>query len=676
MKKIVFMSAIALLAGACQGPEKDSFVYKADRFADMEILHYQVPGFEDLSLPQKELLYDLSEAALYGRDILFDQNCRYNLLVRQTLEAIYQYAGIEKSGADWEAFEVYLKRVWVSNGIHHHYATDKFQPDFSQEFFVKALESLPEEYLPMERQKLQETLLPVIFDSSFLAKRVNQAEGEDLLLTSANNYYYQVSQKEAEDFYAAMADPNDPRPISIGLNSRLVKKEDGSLEEQVYKMDGRYGQAIAKIVYWLEKAAQVAENPAQQATILKLIEYYRNGDLRTFDEYNVLWVSDLESQVDFVNGFIENYGDPIGLKSSWESTVNFKNSEASERTAIISANAQWFEDHAPIDPRFRKKEVKGVSAKVINVTMLGGDCYPTTPIGINLPNADWIRRDYGSKSVTIDNITEAYSKASEGDGSNEEFMWSDKEVKQSHDYGRLTDNLHTDLHECLGHGSGQLLPDTDPNAMRSYASTMEEARADLFALYFLADEKMVELGLVPNKNAYKAQYYEYMMNGAMTQLKRINPGDQIEEAHMRNRALIANWVLANGGPSVAELKARDGKTYMVVHNYTKLRECFGQLLAEIQRCKSEGDYEAAKSLVETYAVKVDADLHREVLERYNALHLAPYRGFINPVMKPVYGEDGQLQDIVLDYSEGYAEQHLRYSRDYATLPLNGEGLYE
>ncbi|MBQ9202126.1 MAG: dihydrofolate reductase [Bacteroidales bacterium] len=666
MKKLIYLSMIALISCACRNGAQDNFNYKADRFADMEILHYQVPGFENLSLRQKELIYDLSQAALYGRDILYDQNCRYNLLVRHTLEAIYQYADIEKSGSDWEAFEVYLKRVWVSNGIHHHYATDKFTPGFSAEFFARALAATPQEQFDLPKDELLVCLEPVIFDPAVAAKRVNQKEGEDLLLTSANNYYRGVSQAEAEKFYADMADPNDPQPISYGLNSRLVKK-DGHLEEEVWKIDGLYGAAIEKIVYWLERAQTVAENPAQAATIAKLVEYYRNGDLRTFDQYNVLWVQDTQSQVDFVNGFIENYGDPIGYKSSWESTVNFKNMEASHRTQVISENAQWFEDHAPIDPRFRKEKVKGITAKVITVAMLGGDCYPTTPIGINLPNADWIRRDYGSKSVTIENITDAYNKAAIGSGYNEEFMWSKKEIDLYNKYGALTDNLHTDLHECLGHASGQLLPGVDPNAMKSYQSAMEEARADLFGLYFLGDEKLVELGILPDKQAYKAEYYEYMMNGALTQLRRIELGNQIEEAHMRNRALVANWVLANGGPKVAELRKRDGKTYMYINDYKALRECFGQLLAEIQRCKSEGDFEAAQQLIETYAVNIDQDLHKEILERYSALDMTAYKGFVNPVLKPVY-EGQKLVDVLIDYSEGYVEQHLRYSKEYATLP--------
>ncbi len=675
MKKIIPMCALACLSLSCSVKNSDSFQYQADRFADLSILHYQVPGFDRLSLQQKELVYYLSEAGLWGRDILFDQNCRYNLLVRQTLEAVYVNAQTDRESADWKALETYLKRVWVANGIHHHYATDKFVPGFSAEYFAQTLNTVPADKLPMPADRLLAILQDVIFNPDFLAKRVNQADGADLLLTSAENYYYGVSQKEAEEFYAEMADPDDPCPISYGLNSRLVKDAKGQLQEEVYRIGGRYSQAIEKIVYWLEKAQTVAENPAQAATIAKLIEYYRNGDLKTFDEYSVLWVKDLDSHVDFVNGFIENYGDPIGYKSSWESSINFKNQEASERTEIISANAQWFEDHAPIDPRFRKPQVKGVSAKVINVAMLGGDCYPTTPIGINLPNADWIRRDYGSKSVTIENITEAYSAASMGNGSSEEFVWSQKEIRMIEKYGHLTDNLHTDLHECLGHGSGQLLEGTDPNAMRSYSSTMEEARADLFALYFMGDDKMVELGLMP-KDSYKAQYYSYMMNGAMTQLRRIELGNDIEEAHMRNRALVANWVLRNAGPQVAELVKREGKTYLVIHSYKKLREAFGQLLAEIQRCKSEGDYEAARSLVETYAVKVDSQLHEEILSRYSKLDIAPYSGFVNPVLKPVCDKDGHITDVTIDYSEGYVEQHLRYSRDYAALPLSAEGLYE
>lgn len=659
---------IAFICTACHTPKEAEFKYHVDGFADMEILRYQVPGFETLSLKQKELIYYLSEAALYGRDILYDQNCRYNLPIRQAFEAIYQYSDIEKSSADWEAFTVYLKRIWVSNGIHHHYATDKFAPGFSKEFLTKALNAVPDDKLAIDKATLNELLSTVIFDANVAAKRVNQTEGEDLLMTSANNYYRNVTQKEAEKFYADMVDKNDTTPISYGLNSRLVKKN-GKLVEQVWKMDGLYGQAIEKIVYYLTKAQAVAENSQQEAIIAKLIEYYQNGNLKTFDEYNILWVQDKTSAIDFVNGFIENYGDPIGLKASWESIVNFKNIEASHRTEIISENAQWFEDNAPIDPRFKKEQVKGISAKVITAAILAGDCYPTTPIGINLPNADWIRRDYGSKSVTIENITEAYDKASAGSGYNEAFMWSKKEVELAKLYGSVTDNLHTDLHECVGHASGQLLPDTDPNAMKSYASTMEEARADLFALYYLGDEKLVELGILPSKEAYKSEYYSYMMNGAITQLRRIEMGRDIEEAHMRNRAMIANWVLANGSPSVVECKKRDGKTYMVVHDYKQLRTLFGKLLAEVQRCKSEGDYQAAKDLVEKYGVKVDPVLHQEVLNRYESLHIAPYKGFVNPVYTPIYNENNELTDIQVDYNEGYTEQHLRYSKDYATLPV-------
>jgi len=588
------------------------------------------------------------------------------------MEAVYQYGKMDKTSKDWKEFETYLKRVWVSNGIHHHYATDKFVPGFSKDFFTKAVLSVNQDSLPLSNgesvQELIDNLTPIIFDPKIDAKRVNQTDGQDLILTSADNYYQGVTQKEAEVFYNALKSPKDNTPISYGLNSRLVK-ENGKVTEKVWKADALYGQAITKIIYWLEKASKVAENEKQAKVIQKLIEYYRTGDLKTFDDYSILWVEDLDSRVDFVNGFIETYGDPIGLKASWESIVNFKNEKATKRTETISSNAQWFEDHSPVAKEFKKEKVKGVTAKAINVSILAGDCYPTTPIGINLPNANWIRRDYGSKSVTIENITEAYDKATQGTGFNEEFMWSDVEVELIQKYGFLTDNLHTDLHECLGHGSGKLLPGVDPDGLKSYGSTIEEARADLFGLYYLADQKMIDLKLIPNKETYKAEYYKYMMNGLMTQLTRINPGKNIEESHMRNRALIAHWVLEKAAPSKAvEFRKKDGKTYVIINDYQKVRSLFGELLAEIQRIRSTGDYKAAQKIVETYAVKVDPTLHKEILERYKALNLAPYKGFVNPVYTPELDKNGKIKDVKVSYTEGYAEQHLRYSKQYKTLP--------
>ncbi|MFA7357985.1 MAG: dihydrofolate reductase [Bacteroidales bacterium] len=694
--------SIVLLGLGCNSKQADTenFNYKVDRFADVEIIRYQVPGFEDLSLRQKKLVYYLSEAALWGRDIIYDQNYRHNLLIRQCLEAIYQHAGISRQGEDWQAFEIYLKRLWVANGIHHHYSSDKFAPGFSKEFIVKALKAVPADKLPCltlgqqtadqnqaqtpehtESQaqlasqnkqladELAARLLPLLFDAGLDAKRVNQAQGEDLVLSSACNFYRDVTQKEAEAFYEALNNPDDTSPVSYGLNSRLVKEE-GQLREKIWKIGGLYSTALENIVHWLELAKEVAENDRQKDIIQSLIDYYHSGDLKTFDQYSILWVQDLQSQVDFVNGFIESYGDPLGIKGSWEAIVNFKNEEASKRTQIISDNAQWFEDHAPINDAFRKKQVKGVSAKVITNAIMAGDAYPTTAIGINLPNANWIRRDYGSKSVTIENITEAYFKSSQGSGFNEEFMWSNAEIEASARYGFVTGNLHTDLHECLGHGSGQLLPGVDPNALRSYGSVMEEARADLFALYFLADPKLVELGLVPDAEAYKAEYYEYMMNGLLSQLTRIEPGGQIEESHMRNRALIARWLLDRGSrDKVMELKKRHNKTYLLINDYEALRQLTGQLLAEVQRIKSEGDYPAAQTMVENYAVQVDPQLHQEILDRYAKLNLSPYKGFVNPIYKPVYNNNNEIVDITVHYDENYVEQHLRYSKDYAALPL-------
>ena len=651
----------------------NGFDYVVDRFADLEILRYQVPGFESLTLKQKQLLYHLSEAALMGRDILFDQNCRYNLPIRRTLEAIYTSYKGDRQTPDFLALETYLKRVWFANGIHHHYAEDKFQPGFSAEFLKKAISQLDPALVPVRPgqsiKAFTEEICQVILDPTVLPKRTTQSGDQDLIQASANNYYGEgLTQKEVEDFYASQKnDPTDMTPISYGLNSRLVK-ENGQIQEKVWKVGGLYSPAIEAIVAELEKAIPFAENKAQKETIETLIDYYRTGDLRTFDAYSILWVEDTASEVDFVNGFIETYGDPLGRKASWESTVNFINKEATKRTKTISDNAQWFEDHSPVDPRFKKEQVKGVSAKVITVTMLGGDCYPSTPIGINLPNADWIRRDHGSKSVTIENITEAYDKAAQGNGFKEEFVWSEEERQLIKRYGFITDNLHTDLHECLGHGSGKLLPGTDPDALKAYSSTIEEARADLFGLYYLADPKMVELGLVPDQEAYKAEYYKYMMNGLMTQLVRIAKGKDVEEAHMRNRQLIARWTYEHGQrDKVVEIVRREGKSYVVINDYRRLRELFAQLLAEIQRIKSEGDFQAAKQLVENYGVKIDPRLHEEILERYKKLNLAPYKGFVNPVMRLVKNAQGEVTDVTLDYTEGYAAQMLRYSRDYSYL---------
>ena len=671
------MTAIAFTA--CTGnktasPEKaQSFSYEVDKFADLQILRYQVPGFESLTLNQKQLLYHLSQAAIMGRDILFDQNCRYNLAVRRTLEAITENYKGDRSSADYKAMEVYLKRVWFSNGIHHHYGEEKFVPGFSEEFFVSAVKGLDPNAVPVRDgqtvdQFLAE-LVPVIFDPSVLSKRTVQSGDQDLILASANNYYGGgITQHEVEAFYDKMKDPKDETPISYGLNSRLVK-EDGKIVEKVWKVGGLYTQAIEKIVAELQLAVPFAENENQKKVIETLISYYKTGDLKEFDAYAVLWVKDTVSEVDFINGFTETYGDPLGMKASWESTVNFVNKEATKRTIVISNNAQWFEDNSPVDSRFKKKEVKGVSAKVITVAMLGGDCYPATPIGINLPNADWIRKDHGSKSVTIENITEAYDKATQGSGFNEEFVWSDKEREAIKTYGFLTDNLHTDLHECLGHGSGQLLPGVASDALKAYSSTLEETRADLFGLYYIADPKLVELGLVPDAEAYKAEYYKFVMNGLMSQLVRIELGKNVEEAHMRNRQLIAKWAFEQGkADNVIELKKKEGKTYVVVNDYAKLRELFGKLLAEVQRIKSEGDFAAGKKLVEDYAVKVDPELHAEVLKRYAALNLAPYKGFVNPVMKLVKNEKGEVTDVTLDYTEGYTQQMMRYGKEYSFLP--------
>lgn len=669
------VTALSLLTACGRNPKTtaaaEKFDYTVEQFADLQILRYHVPGFENLSLKQKELVYYLTEAALQGRDILFDQNGKYNLTIRRILEAVYTGYKGDKNTPDFKAMEVYLKRVWFSNGIHHHYGSEKFVPGFSPEFFKQAVLSVDASALPVAEgqtvEQLCDEVFPVIFDPSIMPKRVNQAAGEDLILTSACNYYDGVTQQEAEEFYNALKNPKDETPVSYGLNSRLVKV-DGKVQEKVWKVGGLYSPALEKIVYWLKKAEGVAETPEQKAVIAKLVEFYESGDLKTFDDYAILWVKDLNSRIDFVNGFTESYGDPLGMKASWESLVNFKDMDATRRTELISNNAQWFEDYSPVDNQYKKEQVKGVSAKVITAAVLAGDLYPATAIGINLPNANWIRNHHGSKSVTIGNITDAYNKAAHGNGFNEEFVYSDVELQLIDKYSDLTGNLHTDLHECLGHGSGKLLPGVDPDALKAYGSTIEEARADLFGLYYVADPKLVELGLTPNADAYKAEYYTYLMNGLMTQLVRIEPGNNVEEAHMRNRQLIARWVFEKGAADkVVELVKKDGKTYVVVNDYEKLRKLFGELLAKIQRIKSTGDLKGAHDLVEAYAVKVDPTLHTEVLERYKKLNLAPYKGFINPKYEAVMDANGKITDIQVTYDEDYVDQMLRYSKDYSTL---------
>lgn len=660
--------AIAVAACSCSSKSTDSasddFDYVVDRFADIEVLRYQVPEFENLSLQQKLLIYHLTEAAIAGRDILWDQNGKYNLAVRDLLENIYQNYSGTKESADYKAFEKYLKQVWFANGLHHHYSMDKFTPEFSKDFMVEQINALPEDKRPKE----QDTLLALIFDPTVSPKKVNQAEGQDLILTSSTNIYEGVNQAEVEAYYAALKDTTDQTPISYGLNTRKVKI-DGKVVEQPYKVGGLYTEAIERIVGELNEASKYAENDAQKAYINKLIEYYTTGDLRTFDEYSILWAEDTVSKVDFINGFIESYDDPLGMTGNWESIVNFKNVAASNRTETISGNAQWFEDHSPVDPRFRKDKVKGVSAKVITAAILAGDSYPATPIGINLPNANWIRAAHGSKSVTLENITEAYDAASHGDGFNAEFVIDQETSDLMDKYLFITDNLHTDLHECLGHASGRLLPGVDPDALKAHGSTLEEARADLFALYYLADPKLLELGLLDNPDAYKAEYYKYILNGLMTQLMRIEPGKDVEEAHMRNRKLISEWAYEHGkADNVIEYVKRDGKTYIKINDYDKLRDLFGQLLGEIQRIKSEGDYAAGAALVEKYAVKVNPAIHKEVLDRYATLDIAPYKGFVNPVYSLVKDADGNVTDVTISYTEDYIPQMLRYSRDYSTLP--------
>lgn len=642
------------------------FQYSDEKFADIQMLRYRLNGFEQLKLQQKELIYYLSKATLYGRDITFDQFGKYNLRIRKMLEAVYTDLSVAHDTEEFKALEIYLKRIWFSNGIYHHYGCEKMKPCFSSDYLRDCLSRIDECRLPLGGQsvgQMCDELFPVMFDEAVLPKRVNKADGDDLVLTSACNFYEGVTQQEVEDFYAEKRRRDGDNAPSYGLNSTLLKR-DGHIEEDVWKVGGRYDNAIRHIVYWLEKAVSVAENDQQKSVLEKLIQYYQTGDLHLFDEYSIEWLKCLNTQVDFINGFIEVYGDPLGLKGSWEGLVEYIDREATRRTQTISANAQWFEDHSPVDSRFRKPVVKGVSANVICAAMLGGDEYPSTAIGINLPNADWIRAQYGSKSVTISNITDAYNKAAHGNGFREEFVSDAETLALIDQYGDVCDDLHTDLHECLGHGSGQLLPGVASEALKAYGNTIEEARADLFGLYFIADKKLVELGLMPNEEAFKSQYYSYMMNGLMTQLIRITPGHQIEEAHMRNRALIAHWCYENG--NAVSLVKKNGKTYVKIHDYQELRTLFARLLAEVQRIKSEGDFAAARALVEKYAIKVNADLHAEVLERYQKLDLAPYKGFINPVMLPVV-EDGKIIDIQLNYSESYAHQMLRYSSEYATL---------
>ena len=652
---------------------QENFNYIVEQFADLQLLRYQVTGFEDLTLRQKELVYYLSQAALEGRDILFDQNGKYNLQIRKLLEAVYvSYSG-DRQDEEFKALEVYLKRIWFSNGIHHHYACNKFVPGFSPEFLRRLIDATDVLSLPLKPHEsvdeLCTELFPVIFDPKIMPKRVNQADGEDLVLTSAANYYEGVSQQEAETFYDSQKTPGESHPVMYGMNSRLVKK-DGKIQEEVWKIDGMYGKAIEKIVFWLEKAEKVAESEVQREVVRLLIDFYRTGDLKIFDAYSITWLKDTDSRVDFVNGFIESYGDPLGMKASWESIVNFKDLEATRRTDIISSCAQWFEDHSPVSASFKKEQVKGVSAKVITVAMLGGDLYPSSAIGINLPNSNWIRSIHGSKSVTIGNLTDAYNQAAKGNGFREEFVYGPEEKLLLEKYADITGNLHTDLHECVGHGSGRLLPGVDPDALKAYGSTIEEARADLFGLYYLPDARLVELGLTPDAEAYKAEYYSYMMNGLLTQMVRVEPGHDLEEAHMRNRQLIARWALVKGSAEqVVELVKKEGKTYVKINDYLQLRRLFAELLCEIQRIKSEGDYEAARALVETYGVKLDKALHEEVRERYRTLHLAPYKGFVNPVYVPEYDAEGKIADVKIDYTEGYTEQMLRYSRDYSNLSI-------
>lgn len=672
----MMIATAATFGGSVEGIAQttDGFQYTDERFADIQMLRYKVEGFDNLTLKQKTFIYYLQEAALQGRDILFDQNGRYNLRIRRLLEAIYtDYKG-DRKGKFYTGLSTYLKRVWFSSGIHHHYGCEKFVPPFTADELRAAARQIAREKLNLPAEQtvddLCDELIPVMFDPTVMPMRVNQKDGDDLVLTSGCNYYAPgITQAEAEKFYTERKAPLDPRPVMMGMNSRLVRNADGELTERVWRVGGLYGSAIEKIVENLLAARPYADTPAQQKVIDLLVEFYRTGDLRTFDDYSIQWLKDTESLVDFNNCFTESYGDPLGMKASWEAIVNFKNLAATARTEKLSANAQWFEDHSPVDARFKKEQVKGVSAKVITAAILGGDLYPSTAIGINLPNSDWVRREHGSKSVTIGNLTDAYNKAAHGNGMDAEFVIDEATRKIINTYGDACDDLHTDLHECLGHGSGKLLPGTDPDTLKAYGSTIEEARADLFGLYYVADPKLVELGLTPNLEAYKSQYYSYMLNGLMTQLVRINLGNTIEEAHMRNRALIARWAYEHGrADKVVELVKKKGKTYVKINDYEKLRHLFGQLLAEIQRIKSEGDYEAARRLVEDYAVQIDPALHKEVLTRYEKLNLSPYKGFINPVYKAVRDAQGRITDVTLDYTEAYDAQMLRYSHDYNTLP--------
>lgn len=673
MTLLLAAAAVTQLNAGAPAPKADNFNYHVDNFADIEVLRYQVPDFDQLSLNQKLMVYYLSQAAQAGRDIIWDQNGRYNLQIRPLLEAIYTNFKGDKNSKDYKAFEQYLKQVWFGNGIYHHYSNDKFVPGFSQDFFVAQVKALPASQLPLKPGQTLDAMLaeltPVIFDPTVLAKKVNQDGSQDVVATSAGNLYEGVTQAEVEDFYNRLKDPNDQMPVSYGLNAKVVKK-DGKVTEEVYKVNGLYGPAIAQIIYWLDKAKGVAENDAQKEYITSLIDYYITGDLRTFDQYSIQWAKDTKSKVDFVNGFIESYNDPLGMTGSWESYVNFRNDKATDRTAKISNAAQWFEDHSPVNPEFRKPNVKGVSAKVITAAMLGGDAYPATAIGINLPNANWIRAQHGSKSVTIENITEAYDMASHGNGFNKEFV-IDKPTRELMDkYLYITDMLHTDLHECLGHASGRLMPGVDQDALKENGSALEEARADLFALYYLADPKLLELGVIDNPDAYKAEYYKYMLNGLMTQLNRIEPGKNIEEAHMRNRQLIAAYILDKGKKDkVVELVKKNGKTYVKINDYKKMRGLIAELLATIQNIKSTGDYAAGNALIQKYAVKVDPKLHKEVLERISKLNIPPYRGFVNPVYHLVYDNNGNITDVTIDYNEGYTDQMLRLGRDFSTLGL-------
>ncbi len=651
--------------------QKDNFRFLLEQFADLKIMRFQVPGFEEMDLRQKKLIYYLSEAALSGRDIIYDQFFKYNLLVRRTLEEIVKHYEGDRNTEDFKEFMIYTKRVWFSNGIHHHYSTEKFYPEITKAYFAELVENSPKADFPMnEGESLSyfiERIIKALFCPSCAPKRINQSEGVDLVLGSASNFYKDVSQKEVEEFYNAMMEPNDETPVSYGLNSKLVKDEEG-VKELVYTSTGLYGEAISQIVYWLEKAVEVAENDAQKSYLKILIKYYHTGDLKLWDDFSIAWTKDQLSIVDFVNGFIENYADPMGMKATFESLVNFKDVEASHRSELLAENAQWFEDHSPVDERFKKKKVEGVSSKVITAATISGDCYPATPIGINLPNADWIRARHGSKSVTIENITYAYDQASRGNGFLEEFYLTQEEIDLEHKYGFMADNLHTDMHECLGHGSGQLLEKTDPNALKNYGSPMEEARADLFALYYMMDPKLIELRILPDEAAAKIQYLGYIRGGAMLQLTRIELGKTVEQAHMRCRKLIAEWCIEKGSKEkVIEKVVKEGKTYLVVNDYQKLRKLFGELLKEVQRIKSEGDYEAAKNMIETYAVQIDLVLHEEVKDRFKKLNIAPYSGFINPEFKPVYEKD-EIIDVVIEYPDSFTEQNLKYSKKYSFLP--------